>query len=99
MYAIRSYYEASPAVAAETESDLKASLIQLEARLEESESQARRYAERAGMADDLEARVERLKRELQALRSSNATPFMPVQFPAQDPDAAPAPFFTSYNFV
>jgi len=86
--------QASPAVAAETESDLKASLIQLEARLEESESQARRYAERAGTADELEARVEQLKRELQALRSSNATPVMPVQFPAQDPDAVPAPFFT-----
>lgn len=86
--------QTSPAVATEAEGELKAALNELESRLEESESQARRYAERAGMADELEARVERLKRELQAFRDSGDPAIMTLKDPAQDPDTDPAPFFT-----
>jgi len=86
--------QTSPAIATEAEGELKAALNELETRLEESESQARQYAERAGMADELEARVERLKRELQAFRESGDPAILTLQDPAQDPDTDPAPFFT-----
>jgi diguanylate cyclase (GGDEF)-like protein len=78
----------------DAEAELRAALNDLESRLEESESQARLYAERAGMADGLEARVKRLKLELQALRESDALPLVTALDPALDPDAVPAPLFT-----
>ena len=80
----------STAVTAETEGEPKDALNGLESRLEESESQARRYAARAAIADELEAQVKRLKRELQALRESSDSAVMTLQ----DPDTGPAPFFT-----
>ncbi|MGB7933595.1 MAG: EAL domain-containing protein [Gammaproteobacteria bacterium] len=86
--------QAIPAVATEAEGELRAALNDLESRLEESESQARLYAERAGIADELEAQVKQLKLELQALQENGATPVMTVQDPTQDPDAVPAPLFT-----
>jgi diguanylate cyclase (GGDEF)-like protein len=86
--------QAIPAVTTETEGELKAAMTDLKSRLEESESQVRLYAQQAGMADELEAQVEQLKRELQTLRESGATTVMPTQYPAQEPAAVPAPFFT-----
>jgi diguanylate cyclase (GGDEF)-like protein len=86
--------QAIPAVAAEAEGEFRAALNDLESRLEESESQARLYAERAGIADELEAQVKQLELELQALRENGATPVVTAQEPSQDPDAVPAPLFT-----
>jgi diguanylate cyclase (GGDEF)-like protein len=81
---------AVPAIDTDTDDGSRAGLSDLEARLEASESQARLYAERAGMADELEAQVERLKRELQAFRVSGDTAPMSLQ----EPDTGPAPLFT-----
>ena len=53
---------------ANAEGEMRAALHNLETRLKESESRARMLAERAGIADELEARVEQLSRELQATR-------------------------------
>jgi diguanylate cyclase (GGDEF)-like protein len=52
--------------------ELRATLNDLETRLKESESQARMFAERARMADELEVRVEHLSRELLISRDSGA---------------------------
>jgi len=51
--------------------DSSAALAELEAKLRESESLARRYEKRAGLADELEAQVEQLSRELQMFRGSS----------------------------
>jgi EAL domain-containing protein (putative c-di-GMP-specific phosphodiesterase class I)/predicted nucleic acid-binding Zn-ribbon protein len=80
---------AVPAIDTDTDGESRASLSDLEARLEASESQARGYAERAERADELEAQVERMSRELQALRESGAATVVPVQDAAQDPDTGP----------
>ncbi len=86
--------QAVPAIDTDSDGELRANLIDLEARLEASESQARRYAERAEMADELEAQVERLKHEVQAFRESGDPAVLTLQDPEQDPDTGPAPLFT-----
>ncbi len=81
--------QAVPAIDTDSDGELRANLIDLEARLEASESQARRYAERAEMADELEAQVERLKHEVQAFRESGDPAVLTLQDPEQDPDTGP----------
>jgi diguanylate cyclase (GGDEF)-like protein len=79
-----------PAAVADDDSESRAALSDLEIRLEESESQARMFAERARIADGLEAQVEQLNRELQALRESGGTAIMSLQAPEQNQDTNPS---------
>jgi diguanylate cyclase (GGDEF)-like protein len=69
-------------------------LHDLETRLKESESQARIFAKRAGIADELEAQVERLNRELRVFRESGDAAAMSLQSPAQNQDTGPSQSFT-----
>jgi diguanylate cyclase (GGDEF)-like protein len=75
--------QAVPAVVGDDDDESRAAPSDLQARLEEAESQARMLANRASIADDLEAQVVQLKRELQALRENGGTETVSLQAPAQ----------------